>query len=79
MSPNAFTEPHRRPPAGGEPKVQLPDLKNLHTNIATDVWPSGALLRCGVCGHEVRATPAECGRYLAKGWPAHCGVTMEME
>ena len=54
-------------------------LSNLHGNIATDVWPKGAFLICKKCDFSTSASSAECGQYLARGWPTHCGVTMRLE
>jgi hypothetical protein len=58
--------------------VRIPDLGDLHSKIATDVWPQGAILRC-TCGHSERITSAEAGEYLRRGWPKHCGLTMVCE
>jgi hypothetical protein len=54
----------------------FPYSRNLHGNIAGDVWPKGATLTCATCGHAEHATSEDCGRYLARGWPKHCGQTM---
>ncbi len=52
-------------------------LKNMHGNIAKDVWPKGCVLFCDECGHEEHASTEDCGRYLAHGWPKHCRKTMK--
>jgi hypothetical protein len=55
-------------------------LAGIQESIATDVWPSGAILRCThpLCAHERFATSAECGSYLRSGWPKHCDRTMSI-
>lgn len=54
----------------------IPDLTKIHHSIATDVWPHGAILGCGRCGHTEPITTEQAGRYLKTGWPQHCGATM---
>lgn len=60
---------------------RLADLAGggMQRGIAADVWPKGATLECKRCDHAEHATSAECGRYLARGWPKHCGETMTVE
>jgi hypothetical protein len=59
--------------------MSLPDLANLHRNMASDVWPHGAILSCTKCRYAERITSAQAGGYLARGWPKHCGATMKCD
>jgi hypothetical protein len=59
--------------------VRIPDLGDLHSKIATDVWPQGAKLTCHKCGHSEKITSAEAAEYLRHGWPKHCSNTMTLE
>jgi len=52
---------------------------SVHNSIAADVYPHGAILRCKQCYHMELATIDDCGRYLAEGWPRHCGGHMVVE
>lgn len=54
----------------------LSELKNLHGNIAADVWPGGSWLHCPICDRWERISSAQCGYYLGHGWPKCCGHTM---
>ena len=47
----------------------LENVKNLHRNIATDVWPDGWRGKCHICGKPFVYTKEECAYYLAHGWP----------
>ncbi len=49
---------------------------NLHSSIAQDVFPKGAILRCSLCGNEIDCSTNDCGYYLGHGWPVCCGYTM---
>jgi len=49
---------------------------NLHSSIAQDVFPKGAILRCSLCGKEIDCSTIDCGYYLGHGWPVCCGYTM---
>lgn len=51
----------------------------LQRSIAKDVWPNGATLSCLACGQRLVITSWQCGKYLASGWPKHCGATMRCE
>jgi hypothetical protein len=56
---------------------KLAALAGIHDKVAADV---GALdLVCDECGHRERASSREVSRYLASGWPKHCGHTMKAE
>ena len=57
----------------------LAKCASLHQDIANDVWPNGAILRCQECGHEVEISAEDCARYLKLGWPKHCGRGMLVE
>ena len=57
----------------------LNKAKNLHTNIANDVFPNGGKLTCLRCSHQETFTAAQAASYLAEGWPKHCGVAMRLE
>jgi hypothetical protein len=54
----------------------LPQLANIHRDIAADVWPNGAILKCVVCTHTERITAAQAASCLRNGWPSHCDRTM---
>jgi hypothetical protein len=58
--------------------MNLSAITGLQDKIANDVWPDGAVLVCQVCGMKKRVTAADCGQYLAHGWPKHCGKTMSV-
>jgi len=47
----------------------LENIKNIHGNIANDVWPDGADLICKICDFHIHITSQECSEYLAHGWP----------
>ena len=49
---------------------------NLHENMGNDLAALGGVLRCKVCGAEQTLTGADISRYLAQGWPKHCGTGM---
>ena len=60
----------------------MENVRNLHGNIASDVWPNGATLKCKQVTdgkHDVEITASQCGQYLAHGWPACCGQSMLLE
>ena len=48
----------------------------LHNKIGSDLAALGGLLRCMHCGYEQPLNAEQIGKYLAKGWPEHCGSTM---
>lgn len=50
----------------------------LMERVAAEAFPKGAHLHCAntECNRGERATTADCARYLATGWPEHCGQTM---
>jgi hypothetical protein len=52
--------------------------RTLHADITSDVWPNGATLQCKACDHTQHATAQDCARYLANGWPRHCGQPMTL-
>lgn len=56
---------------------EMAEMAKLHTQIAEDVWPNGATLRCS-CGYEVKVTAKDCAHYLKRGWPRHCFRQMEV-
>lgn len=53
----------------------------LMEQVARDAFPHGAHLKCTnpECDRGERVTQADCARYLANGWPTHCGATMGCE
>ena len=53
--------------------------RRIHTLVAADVFPDGAVLRCTNCGKTIRAYTADCAHYLKRGWPECCGMTMNCE
>lgn len=57
----------------------LAHLGRVHLSVAEDVFPRGATLYCATCGLREHATVEDCARYLARGWPTHCGYTMHTE
>lgn len=52
---------------------------NLHTVIADEVFPEGAILKCKKCDYTQIISPADCANYLQNGWPKHCAQTMLLE
>jgi hypothetical protein len=54
-------------------------VAGVHGRVATDVWPNGVALRCTVCDHRETHDAAAAGRFLAHGWPTHCGQTMTVQ
>lgn len=48
--------------------------------VAAEAFPKGAHLKCWnpKCDRGERITTADCARYLASGWPEHCGQTMQL-
>ena len=54
--------------------------RNAHRSMATAAFPNGSWLRCAnpECDRGEKATSEDCARYLATGWPTHCGQTMEL-
>jgi hypothetical protein len=52
----------------------------LHETMATAAFPTGAWLKCAnpACNRGERVTREQAARYLATGWPTHCGLTMEL-
>jgi len=59
--------------------VRIPDLGDLHSKIATDVWPDGAILKCMACTHTERITSTQAAGFLRRGWPSHCDRTMQCD
>ena len=55
----------------------LTNARNLHSNIARDVYPDGIRLVCASCGRVVEATTEMCASYLAHGWPRCHGHEMK--
>jgi hypothetical protein len=47
----------------------IENVKNLHHNIAGDVWPDGWVGECHICGKPFYYTQEEFGYCLAHGWP----------
>lgn len=43
---------------------------------AAAAWPHGATLTCKKCSYVEEVTSVEAARFLAKGWPKHCGEVM---
>ena len=52
--------------------------RSLHGDVAKDVWPDGANVKCDKCGTVLHLDVAACGKALAAGWPKCCGETMQM-
>jgi hypothetical protein len=59
--------------------MTLPDLENLHRNMARDAMPNGGTLTCERCGRTRDVSSADCRTYLARGWPTCCGLTMRLD
>lgn len=60
----------------GEILAAANGILDLHTRLASDVFPNGVTLTCRECGHTISASSADCARYLAHGWPRHHGKEM---
>lgn len=58
---------------------KLAEFGNIHRNIANDVWPHGAVLKCIVCSHTRHITSQQAASCLRTGWPSHCDRTMACE
>lgn len=56
--------------------MNLAKLGTIHHDIATAVWPNGAILKCMVCTHTEHVTSAKAAGFLRHGWPSHCDRTM---
>lgn len=56
--------------------AKLAKLANIHRDIATDIWPNGAVLKCVVCSHTRTIMSQQAGSCLRSGWPSHCDRTM---
>jgi len=61
---------------GMNTKKYVEKLKDIHSNIADDVWPDGWDMECKTCGKVIHLTKEECGYCLAHGWPKCCGHDM---
>lgn len=59
--------------------AQAKQIVTAHRTIAADAFPKGAVLTCSRCGYRETATSERVGRFLATGWPQHCGLTMLAE
>jgi hypothetical protein len=53
-------------------------VAKLHDNMGTDLVNLGGYLICAPgCGERQSITAKQISRYLRKGWPKHCGHTMQ--
>jgi hypothetical protein len=59
--------------------VNLAKLATIHRDIASDVWPNGAILKCTVCSRTEQITSAQAANFLRRGWPSHCDRTMQCD
>lgn len=50
-------------------------MTTLAESIGNDLRGFGGFLRCEQCGH-VWTGALDTGRFIAHGWPKHCGYTM---
>lgn len=50
--------------------------QGLHAAIGKDIVQPGDYHECASCGHTQPLTAADAARYLAHGWPRHCGKEM---
>lgn len=52
----------------------------IYERVALNAFPSGAHLKCAnpTCDRGERIDPDTIAGYLARGWPMHCGLTMEL-
>ena len=58
-------------------KRLIKNIRNLHSNIANDIWgPGNRLVTCRICGNQKEVNPACC---LSDGWPKCCGYTMTID
>lgn len=58
-------------------RLLLERIRHLHANIAADVYPNGGVLECNVCHARAPFSVQDAARYLATGWPTHCGQSMK--
>ena len=57
----------------------LERARGLHSKVGADMVEQGFhTLTCDECDEKRTITPDEFGRYLASGWPKHCGHTMKL-
>ena len=54
----------------------LENLRNLHSNIAKDVYPNGGWLHCKSCDRWEKYSTDNAAYYLAHGWPRCCNHDM---
>lgn len=57
----------------------IEQTKQIHNNIAADVFPNGGTLTCKQCGHSESITREDCAHSLRWGWKKHCGYTMTLD
>lgn len=47
--------------------------------VAKDLFPTGGKLVCSVCDETRGFTLDDAKRFIAYGWPEHCGLTMRLD
>ena len=52
-------------------------MNTIYKNIA-EALPALSHLRCEQCATKIDLTKPDTGKYLANGWPEHCGYTMRL-
>lgn len=60
----------------GDIGLLVQNIQNIHSNIAKDVFPKGADMKCRSCGKEIHLSVKDCARSFAEGWPVCCNHSM---
>ena len=56
----------------------LADCERVRADFAERVVSLRSYLHCQICGHSQMPNKQQARRYLACGWPHHCGRAMEL-
>lgn len=54
------------------------NIEHCYDTMADRLTEIGTYLHCSGCGYSQTLTKEKALRYLAIGWPVHCGATMEL-
>jgi len=56
----------------------LAGYERMRADFAERVVSLRSYLHCPICGHSQSVNKEQARRYLARGWPHHCGRAMEL-
>ena len=56
----------------------LAGRERVRADFAERVVSLRSYLHCPICGHSQSVNKEQARRYLARGWPHHCGRAMEL-